>query len=1221
MAKPELILAASAKSMADSARNLETISEVFVKSTEDQNSLLGSMVDKLEAIAKSITKSSKTSAAAHASGSTAAANVAGIKGGLFDGLDGKKGKMLAENLKNIAPGMKEFANSIQSFAKIKGESVKAAAESIGIVADGILKYAKAAKKMIFIPNVVLNSMTKTIMDLLMNFAHVKGGKNIKDASVALGIIADGVIKYAKAAWVFKLAPNMDRMTDFIAGEYKDKILIKPGILTRFSDMQIDHKKIKGVANSLNTMSEAILGFGVSLALSTVFYAIGAVGSLIIVPMIMGYTELFEWVGKKKKDLEGGAKAIAWVGVGILSMALGLFAAKELAGGKFTDILIGSVIVAGAMLLFTGVFWLVDKIGAKNMEKSAEAFVVVGLSLASLALGIWSFQALKIGVGEVLVAGLSVLVVGGALGLIGKYFADDIDKGGFALIVSGLGLGSLALGIWSFQALKIGVADVLTAGLSVLVIGALLGVAGVFAVEIALGALVMIGSAIALWAVAKGIEEYKDIKLEDIGTAAGATVAIGAAFAAAGVASLFIGLGAGTMIIAGNALTSVAKGLKEFKDIKYTDDDAAMISKVMMSLTNAFSVAGGSGSASGGLFGFVKGVVKGMFGPNYVKMGAESMLYAGEALSSIGKGLNEFKKYNFGNDTELWSSIVMVVAGLGDSFSKMGKGHSKKPGILGFLGVETTDTEMGIKSVLSAGDALKSIADGLNAFRKLKLGRDEALDLWGDPALPFLNGKIPIVLAGISTAFAEIGGKRKRAGGLLGKLGYERNDVEEGINAVQGVGKTLIDIADGLIKFSKMDLDLTKNGPIMTSIVCTVTALSHVFGDIGLGNTFDAGGIRGILGAKDNSVLQGVESVKDLGKTIMDIADGLKKFSDTDVMKDLALRDKGKIIPAIIYTVTAISTVFGDIGSDRVPATGVWGEVFGAGDPKVKAGLEAVKGIGVEFKGIADGVKVFSEVKDFDKIKDNINNIIGAIPTAFVKASTDAINASASSKYFNIVIDSLKSLVNAIGKIESEKITDKTVSVLTGAISGIFSTLSKVDTNIDMSSLLSATQYIERLAKVADPIKLLADSFEKLAKNIEKFTTSFKKMDPPTAKIADGLIGSLVMFSKVDPNALDSMGEKGKALLKYVIEKTTTAPVAPVADTKAGGTTPATPQAAQAGVKDAPKIVAPSKKEDESGKQLQQMIKDLTTQMSAMASSLSSIDHAVNGKLKVITTNI
>lgn len=1171
MAGGEKQLLAAASMLLDSSRNMEHVVSVLESMSAEQSALLERLTDKIDAI-------------------------------------GKKDS-IGKQIKDLGKGGQDVATALKGFA-----------EAIPLLSKSLMKFA-------VVPKSAKTGFTEFIWHLYQNMSGGQGSKKKSSKEVsndwtsfgnAFTKISGGLADLSIGLILFSIVPKSAKGDEKAQGSFINFI---SNISKHFT--KTNPKKIKAGAEATKDMAKSIFLFGVSLAASTVFYAIGAVGSLIIIPLIAGYAYMFSILGEKTlvKKVEAGAKALAWMGVGLVSFALGLFAVKELAGGDWGEFAKGSLIVILGATVFSFLFYeLGEKEHAERVETGAKAMVFVGIALASLALGIWAFQALNVGLVPVLMAGLAVAVVGLAFGIAGK-FSKEIKEGAASLFFSGIALASLALGLWVFQKMDIGIGTVLMAGLAVGVLGLLFGIAGMVAGEIALGALAFLAVALAVIAIGYGFEQFKKNKigLEDIGLVSGALIAVGLIMTGAGITSIFMLAGAASMIATGFALSSIAQGLKDFKGINYTDADAEMITKVVGSLASAFSVAGGASANAGGVLGWLTGID---IGTNTTEKGIKSMLHAGDALSSMAKGLVEFKKLNLGDDTELWTSVKLTVAGLGDAFASMGKGHAAKPGLLGFLGVETTDTEMGILSVLKSGDALTSIAKGLLEFGKLKMNLNVGPDA-GDDSIP---NKIISVVSAISTVFGMIGSKKAVPDtGLMGAIfGSEENPVKVGIDSVHGVGKDLMEIADGLKKFGELKgLNLTMLGEdsIPNKIVAVVTTISTVFGMIGSKTQMPSGGFFGTLfGSKENPVKIGIDSVHGVGKDLMEIADSLKKFSDLKGM-NLTLVGEDSIPNKILQVVSTISTVFGMIGSKaQMPSGGIFGTLFGAKDNSVKVGIDSIKGVGEELNKIAASVKIFSDVKDIDKIQKNITSIITSVPAAFLLAYKTNMAV-----FTDVVMNQIKSFtgilsrfINVLKDVPAD--ADKKGTSLSDTFTKISSGLTSLG-NLKEDSVEKAVSFMERLAKTSDPLIKLADSFERIAKSMDKFSDVFRRMNPQNVKTSDLLIQSLVAFSKADPNAFSTLTDKGKALISFIYEKgadkgfresPATQPEPSMAMHNEPGKKEVEPAAAYA-------PMAPTKKEV-ANNQMNQMMTDLTENMSGMASALKDIKTILQGTLKVSLFN-
>ncbi len=206
-------------------------------------------------------------------------------------------------------------------------------------------------------------------------------------------------------------------------------------------------------------------------------------------------------------------------------------------------------------------------------------------------------------------------------------------------------------------------------------------------------------------------------------------------------------------------------------------------------------------------------------------------------------------------------------------------------------------------------------------------------------------------------------------------------------------------------------------------------------------------------------------------------------------------------------------------------------------------------------------------------------------------------------------------------MEEKKVSEKTAGALGLAIKGVLTGFSSFSGNINFDALDKAVVFLEKMANAADPIHLLANSLQKVAQTMDKFAASFKKMNVQTVKTFDMFIKSLVLFAKVDPNAFNTLSNKGQDLLNFVFEKDkkqiTPPPSTPIPTannaTLPGNkplvTTPATPAAG----------TTSAQQQALQNQQMMQMIQDLNTALAQMASTLKGIQSALMGTLKVETT--
>jgi hypothetical protein len=326
-----------------------------------------------------------------------------------------------------------------------------------------------------------------------------------------------------------------------------------------------------------------------------------------------------------------------------------------------------------------------------------------------------------------------------------------------------------------------------------------------------------------------------------------------------------------------------------------------------------------------------------------------------------------------------------------------------------------------------------------------------------------------------------------------------------------------------------------------------------------------------------------------------------------------LAEGGSVRNNIISMIKAVTGALADVGSGAAAQSGWFS------DSDIEKGKLAIQGVSGDLNGIAQMVTSVAEVKDFSQVAARIKMTLMIIPQAFLEAAKiidpNKDKLEAITTIFGTLVDPLKDFIDLLAKVEEKKITEKTGAGLSTSISKIMGTIGAIKPNMDMSSLDKAVSYLERMAATVDPLTKLADSFERIAKSMDKFSATFKKMDGKTVKTSDLLIQSLVTFAKVDPNAFNTLTDKGKALINFIYEKgadstpktPATAPTpantnntlpgqTPVPTTKPGTTTPANNTAANPA--------------------MTQMMTDLTTNMAQMAGALKDIKMILQGTLNV-----
>jgi hypothetical protein len=1057
----------------------------------------------------------------------------------------------------------KVAGNIKEASKVgsaAGDAIKSMAESIPQLTASILKFA-------IVPKGVKDNFIFFLKDFYSAMTTTPAGKNVKpdevkDSYKSFGegfeLIAGSISKMGLGLFLFNILVGEKTQSNFISFIEK--------LSERMAKVDVDAVKKGG--EGLSEMGTGIMTLGLALALSAPLYAIGAIGAIVIVPVVWALSQVFAYIGKKGKEIHSGGEAMIYAGGAIASLALGLVAFR-LVGVRPLDVLMSM----GAVLGIGTAFALIGKIDS-NMIDGAKALLFAGGAIASIALGVKIFEILDIKMADV---GLTMLTVGGiglAFGLIGGLH-KEIEKGAMAMMLSGLSIISITIGVLAFKAAGIGWEDVAITLATVGGLAAIVGIVGTMAPNILIGAAGLAVAGIALMLISIGLETFKGTKMswEDFGLLSGVVAGLTVVFATAGGLGPLVMWGAVAMITSSIALLAMAAGIAVFKTVDMTLADIGLMSGVVAGLTGVFALAGAASiliipgsvalilasvailTLTGAiavwrsadiqdkdtetLSNTIGGIVDSfMINPIQflgMMMGVPVIIGASIAMMTTSVALKMFKKLDF--KEENIDNLKNTIKGVAESFADMGSP------------IMMLKTFAGISAVSGAGRAIRDIAEGLIKFDKMKI----------DPVS--LGEKVKLVVGTISEAFATIGsGKRVETSGILGAFGFEETAVEAGISSVKGMGDTLSDIARGVKAFAEMTFGDVKIGPAEMKLVgenisTVLTAVAKAFEVIG-GSEVESGGIKGLFGFKENNVAKGVEAVKGMGAELVGLAESVKLFA-TMTFKDPVTGEMIQITPEELLKVgtnlsdvlTVVAMAFSKIGS---------GDVEGLDPDDIEDGVQAVKGLGSELSTIAN---------------------------------------------------SIKTLGTGIQDINPEE--------LTSTISAIFNVLTSAEFEQEnVERFGKVVDYFEKLADTADPISRLAGSFEKMTKSLGAFSTVFKSMDADVLKNSTMFMGSMVTFSKVDPKAFDVNSRVGKEFMSYIYENTGKSPsldTSPV-PTPSYSTNPQ-PQAApdKPGEKS---TQVKSANNSNQNQELQKAVDLLRSEMSGLKGVMNDIKMTLNGTLKV-----
>ena len=812
-------------------------------------------------------------------------------------------------------GIRKFRDTLYDLFDImnqfNGKKVKKAAEGFKIIADSIGTFAKNLVKATFllpIGMIGIELLKKSLKMLLPTFYDLgEDSKTINEGAKTLDLMGTSLLSFAKGLALAGLIA--------VVGIVAIPFLIISLVLIGGAMMLLGKrsKQIRKGAKALDRTGDALKSFGVGLAVFaiTTFFImlkpeilLGMVASIVLIGGAVALMGIFN------KQINKGALSLMLVGAGLIVFGLGyaIFAASVSA--TVTDIK-----DVGIQLAVIGGIGLVTALlgaGLSLIAQGAVSLVLMGLGLVVFGLGYIPFaKATKdttledVGIQAALLTSLGLVFAAAGFGAIA------IIPGAIAFALVGVALLLLAPGLAAMKKVNFTEKDALNltttlAGVKAAFIGppSKGGVSGFFssigsAIGGAVDAVQMTAAAVGFAAAGKaltvlsvGLKDYQKLEWTQDDSLQLTTVLSGitTAFAAAGgekpsvAGSLFGAVfggayspnatarGIDSVMGAGKALNSIATGLDAFSSLVKSKIDFVSLSKDISSVigfvSEAFAAIGGADQdvESGGFF-------SGLFGikSTATEEGIRSVMDAGSALTGIAKGLEAFKGLK--NPEETASKIKSVLGFVSEAFAAIGGGEKVESGgfFSSLFGVKSTATEEGIRSVKGAGDELVKIGTALEKFAGLK-----------DPNAT--AAKIKAVLGMVGQAFASVGGSENEESDGNWFISWDENKIEKGIDAVDGAGAALTDIAAGLKAFSG-DFDPVS---VAQSIGTLLTSIGTAFSDLYATNP--------LISPQLHDFSSFIVTLGDVAeKGLLDkAADGISKIADSinkiDIDKTVAFGD-------------------------------------------------------------------------------------------------------------------------------------------------------------------------------------------------------------------------------------------------------------------------------------------------------------------------------------------
>lgn len=655
----------------------------------------------------------------------------------------------------------------------------------------------------------------------------------------------------------------------------------------------------------------------------------------------------------EKDIEkakGVSEMMVSIGAGVLG-----FAGKLALATPMLIIAVPGILI---LRLTTEMILHVAKRFAANsrsIDKSTDAMNDISLSMLAFA-GSLALSSMIMATMDTGAAG-SLLILFGGMALsaltfneIGKH-TGDIAKGSLGVLLMS---GSIAIFATAFAFASSKMDEVSMSGLGMTLlalvgVGAAFLLAGQFWDKIALGALAfgLVGLSLFLLApniasMAETLEEHPNAVWQIPLTLAG----IGGAFAIAGIPAVagFIVLGAIALGLAGGALWVIGKGVGAFMDaISSAPDDAGeQIESVLKGVINGF------GKGFGDLT-----VTEALTLPLKIPMVA----LMGGSLALLGIGLGKYKRASQGWDDGDTYTLANTIQELSRVFALSGSTEGMNK-IFGFS-VGSNDTDRGIESTMRMGRNLKILAGGIKEWKNLALTQDD---------VQLISDNIGRVLNFIPAIFADIGMRERQSSNQMEVFGvkfgvpFTSTDTELGIEATEDMGRNLKDLADGILAWKTMALSPEDIQIISTNVGRVLNTIPAIFATIGARERGSTGKMSFFGMVFDNpfssgDIELGIESTRELGGTLKDLADGVMAWKEGG-KGGFSIKDVPGITSNIQAILNVVPAAFAAVGKADKDTEGLW--FWSDGD--MERGIEIVEDMVDPLKDVSKLMTSFKDIK-------------------------------------------------------------------------------------------------------------------------------------------------------------------------------------------------------------------------------------------------------------------
>lgn len=916
-----------------------------------------------------------------------------------------------------------------------------------------------------------------------------GGGSIKEGMKLLEALGVSVKSFSKGLLVFAVVPN--KTAKRLASDVKSIT----DVLSKIDNI----KETLQTAQMLGEVGKALFVFSGLVALSLPAMLINVVAIPIAVTEINMFLNMLSsrYALKRTQDSLKNVAMLYEVGVGMFAF-FGYIALSA-------PLLVVDALLIPLAALEINMF--VTMIAGRGKNKALKEGIENSLKLGLVGVNLLEFMATALLAGLLAIPTLVTLpalwlttwAITRIMSIAGKN-SLSILKGAGALTLAGLALVGLSLSLLLFSVALIPFAKdpikILIMGGVLLTLGAVFGLAGVFAGPIALGALAMtlvslplLILSVSLLIFSLAVKSFE--KRGKVDVMKQLITGVGTSFALVGLMALPVIFGALALTAASTTLIVLSVGLLLYSlAVKNVKDQKSFVDGI-------------------------KNVVTGI-GTSYAKIGLLSpliiagslaMLPASIALILLSVGLKMFKSINWNADENSGDTAKLISAFAAVRAAFLGTDPKSEGGIGGFfkkLGGVITGAIDGARMIeaalayMVAGKALIFVAIGLKQMKKLDWTEKDTIAL-------------SQTLTTMSAAFEAVGKagsvtKTVTRGGLLGKIfggfSVDKNVVKEGIDSVQGAGKALKDISRGLVEFTKWYeaneklIDMSDpNSPFFVALTTTVKSVGEAFAAVGNSGQVEKKFL--IFKWNKNAAAEGIDAVKGAGNALKDIATGLIEFTkwyqDNEELIGFDPDNPEKETPffkALKNSVTSVGNAFAAVANSGTVEKGWF--IFKWDRNAAKEGIKSVKGVEEALTGITNGLISFTsfykeneadlKTTVYDENGIPTNGLMGSLYNV-LKTTGDAfatIGGNKTKKGFAIFSWDTNAVAAGIENVEG--VQDAIKDVVEGTLIFIKSGIKTKDATLLSNLLFSMGKGFSALDKV---------NLRKQGRRFESFAEHFK----------------------------------------------------------------------------------------------------------------------------------